>query len=83
MMASKLVLFDGLYDRVGDSFGGHFRFQVVGRDFGRGDQDAFFAGEGFFDAAVKKIGYVSVFFGFCAAQICVLNIGKDLGEDVF
>ena len=82
MMASNRVLLDGFDYRVGDAFRGHFGFQVVGGDFGRRDQDAFFAGEGFFDAAVEEISDVGVFFGFGATQIFVLNVGEDLREDV-
>ena len=78
----EFVLLDGFYDRVGDACGRHFGFQIVGRDFGRRHQDAFFAGEGLFDAAVEEIGDVGVFFGFRAAQILVLNVGEDLREDV-
>ena len=60
----------------------HFRLQIVGGDFGRRNQDAFFAGERLFDAAVEEIGDVRVFFGFGAAQILVVQLGEDLREDV-
>src|SRR5882724_29429 len=59
--------FDGFYDGVGDSFGGHFGLQVVGGNFRRWHEDAFFAREWFFDTAVEEIGDVSVLFGFGAA----------------
>ncbi len=78
----EIAFFDGFHDRVGDSCGGHFRFEVVGGDFRRGHQNALLAAEGLFDAAIEKISDVRVFFGFGNAQIFVMQLAKNLREDV-
>ena len=78
----ELALLDGVHHRFGDSCGGHFRLQIVGGHFRRRNQDAFFSGEWFFHAAIEKIGYVRVFFGFGAAQILVIQLGEDLRENL-
>ena len=82
MMASKSAFFDHFYDRVGNFGRGHFRLEVVGGDFGRGDEHALLAGKWFFDAAVEKISYVRVFFGFGDAKIFKFESGENFGEDV-
>src|SRR5271168_712770 len=79
----ELAFFDGFHDRIGDALRGHFGLEVVGGYFWRGDENAFFAAEGFFDAAVEEIGYVGVFFGFGATEVFVLHVRENLGEDLF
>src|SRR6266853_1197792 len=78
----ELAFLDGLYHGIGDSCGGHFRFQIVGGDFRRRDENALFAGEWLFHAAIEEVSDVRVFFSLGAAQILVLNIGKNLREDM-
>src|SRR5580704_1981013 len=53
-------VFHGFHDRVGDTGGAHFRFQIVSGDFGRGDEQALFAGERLFDTSVEEVGNVGV-----------------------
>ena len=78
----EVALLDGFHDRIGNSRGAHLRFQVIGWDFGRRNQNAFLAAEGLFNAPVEKIGDVGVFFGFGAAQIFQILLGEDLRQDV-
>src|SRR6266481_51957 len=78
----EFAFFDGFHDRVGNSFGGHFGLQVVRCHFWRGHEDALFAGERLFDAAVEEISDVRVFFSFGAAEIFVLQLLEDLCEDL-
>src|SRR6267378_4941201 len=79
----ELGFLDGFHDRVGDSLGGHFGLEIVSGDFRRRDEDALFAGEWFFHAAVEEIGDVGVLFGFGTAEVFVLQFLEDLGEDLF
>ena len=44
---------------------------------------AIFAGEGLVSIVVEEEGDVRIFFGLGAAEILVLNVGKNLREDVF
>ena len=53
---------DGFDDCVADAFGGHFRGQIVGRDFLRLDEDSIFAGEGCFDSSVEEVSDMRVLF---------------------
>ena len=47
----------------------HLRLQVVGGDFGRGDENAVFVGKGLFAAPVEEECDVGVFFRFSDAQL--------------
>ena len=47
----------------------HFRLQIVGRNFRRVDQDAVFAFERLFYAAVEEEGHVRIFFSFGNTQL--------------
>ena len=62
--------------------GGHFGLQIVGGDFRRGHEDAFFAAKGLFHAAIEKISDVRVFFGLRDAQIAQVLLGENLRENV-
>src|SRR5258708_37357866 len=55
---------------------------MVSGDWRRRDEDALFAGEWFFHAAVEEIGDVRVLFGFGTAEVFVLQFLEDLGEDL-
>ncbi len=79
----EFALPDGFYNCLGNSRRGHFRLQIVGRHFRRRHQNPFFASERFLHATVEKIGYVCVLFRLCSPQVLVLQLGKDLGQDVF
>ena len=69
IMASNSPFSMALNHGVGNARGGHFGLQVVGGHFGRGHQDALFAGERLLHAAIEKVGDVRVLFGFGDAQI--------------
>ena len=56
----------------------HFGLQIVGGDFGRGHEDALFAGIGLFTAAAEEVGNVRIFLGFGNAQLA-----DALGGQVF
>jgi hypothetical protein len=73
---------DGFDDGVADAFGGHFRGQIVGRDFLRLDEGSIFAGEGSFDAAVEEVSDVRVLFRLGYAQVAQLRVAENVGQDV-
>src|SRR3989441_4815183 len=50
--------------------------------FGRGNGDGLFPRKRFFDAAVKKIGDVSIFFSFRDAEIAEIKLGHYVGKNV-
>ena len=77
------AFFNGVHDGIRNSLGGHFGFQIVGRDFRRGHQNALFTEKRLFDTAIEKISYVRIFFGFRSAQIRVMQISEDLRKDLF
>jgi len=70
------------FELVGHFKRAHFRFQVVSRDFGRGHENAVFAGIGLFPAAAEKIGDVRVFFGLGDAQLPEPQIREVFAETV-
>ena len=75
-------VFNCLHYGVGDTGGAHLGFQIVGRDFGRGHEQAFFAGERLFDASVEEVGDVGIFFGFGHAQVAEIHLAHHIGENV-
>ena len=64
----------------GELVGGHGRRLVVGGDPGGGHQMAVFAGEGFFDATVEKVGDVGVLLGFGGAELAQAMAGHHLAQ---
>ncbi len=78
----EIALFDGVDHGVGNSRRGHFRLQIVCGHFGRGNQRALLAGKRLFDAAVEEISDVGVLLGFRDAQVLVLPLREDIGQDV-
>jgi hypothetical protein len=62
-------VFHGLYNGVGDPGGAHLWFQIVGRNLGRGHQQAIFPGKRLFHAAIEEVGDVSIFLGFGHPEI--------------
>jgi len=77
-----LAGFDAVAEFVGDALGGHFGVEVVGGDFGGGDEVAVFVWKLFLDAAVEEEGDVGVFFGFGDVALVNLLCGEVFGEDV-
>jgi len=85
----EVALLDGLHDVVSDPCGAHLRLQIVRGHFRRRHEDALFAAERFFDAAVEEIRHVGVFFGFprngdffrlCSAKTCARICGDLFGS---
>lgn len=71
-------------DGVCDFGGGHLGLEVVGGDvFWGGDDEAFFSGVFFFDAAVEEVGDVGVFLGFGDAHLFHAGGGDGLAEGHF
>ena len=77
-----LVLFDALAELGCDARSGHLGVEVVGRDFGGGDEVAVFAGELLLDAAVEEEGHVGVFFGLGDVALFHALGAEVFGEDV-
>ena len=60
----------------------HLRLQVVGGDFGRGDENAVFVGKGFFAAAVQEERHVGIFLGLGDAQLPQALLRNELADGV-
>ena len=60
----------------------HLRLQIVGRNFRRVDQDAVFAFERLFYAAVEEEGHVRIFFGFGNTQLRFVVLRHPLSKGV-
>ena len=73
---------DRLDQLVGDLVGAHLGLEVVGRDAGRGHEDAILAGIGGLDPPVEEIGNVGVFLGLGDAQLLQAALRKILAETV-
>ncbi len=58
----------------------HFRLEIVGRDLGRGHENALFAREGLLLAAVEEIGDMGVFLGLGDAKLMEAGLGRHLAE---
>ena len=65
---------------IGHFTGGHFRLQIIGRDFRGRHQDPFFPVEYLFAAAIQEEGDVGILFGFCEPQLSHTKPGNILAQ---
>src|SRR6266496_3623684 len=66
---------------VGDLKRAHFRFQIVGSNFWRGNQFAVFTRKRFLNSSIKKVSYMRVFLRLGDAQLLFPRRAHDLRED--
>ena len=78
----ELALLERFHDRVRNSRRGHFRLQIVSGHFRRRHQNALFSGERLLHPAIEKISHVCVLLRLRGPQILVLQLCKDLRQDV-
>ena len=69
-----------------DHLRGHFRgthlgHQIIGRHLRRWDNDPVLASEGYFHAAIEKVGDVRIFFGFGNSQLFLARRTDYFSED--
>ena len=76
------LVFYSIDQLIGHFINGHFRFQIISRNFRAGNQNTVFTLKFLFFAAVKEKRYVSIFFGFGNTQLCQAMLGNDFTKDV-
>src|SRR5205807_39149 len=70
------------YNRLSNLVGTHLRLQIIGRHFGRRDQQTVFPGKGCFHTPVEEICHMSIFFRFGYTQIMNIMLRENLGQNV-
>ena len=73
---------DGFDEFVPDLESAHFGLEVIGGYFGRGDENALFAGVGLFAAAVEEECHVGVFLGLGYVELFLAELREIFAEGV-
>lgn len=77
-----VVSIELFYNFVGDFVGAHFRLLVKAGDDGGGNKNVVFIGPSVLATAVKKVGYVCVFFRFGDAELFFILSAQGFSEGV-
>jgi hypothetical protein len=71
-----------LITTFGDPLSAHLGLHVIGRDFGRRNHFALFAGKRLLIAPVEKVSDVRVFFSFGHAQVLPIGLAHDIRQNI-